>query len=256
MRRHPAEKAMSVDDFNSARNRAIGKPTTAYVLPEIVPNVALWWCSLQRSAEEIRRDSSVLSAEEHVRTERFATEALRSRYIAGRSALRQILGNELGIEPAAVSIIRGARGRPRLRDHPTIDFNVSHTRGVALIGLAHRLRIGVDVERADREVNADALCRKFLAPTEQASLASLDLDARRRRFLRYWTCKEAMSKATGDGLSAPFRRLEVRLGETITLVAGPEPYFPQCWRLHAVAAPADFCATLAIWYEATMRGAT
>ena len=70
---------------------------------------------------------------------------------------------------------------------------------------------------------------------------------RRRRFLRYWTCKEAMSKATGDGLSAPFRRLEVKLADTFELLAGPPPYQPKRWRLHAIDVREGYLATAALW---------
>ena len=56
-----------------------------------------------------------------------------------------------------------------------------------------------------------------------------------------------MSKATGDGLSAPFRELDVALTDTIALVQGPTPYEPSRWRLDVVDAPAGFVATVALW---------
>jgi hypothetical protein len=69
------------------------------------------------------------------------------------------------------------------------------------------------------------------------------------RFLRYWTCKEAMSKATGDGIAAPFRRFEVDLSADTSprLIAGPLPYSPELWQLRAVGAHPSFLATLALW---------
>lgn len=166
--------------------------------------------------------------------------------------LRRLLGEALGIAPSVVEIRRGVRGRPELADAGAgIDFNVSHTGGVALIGIAKGLpaetRIGVDIERLDREVGVDRLARKFLTATERASLADLDLRQRQERFVRYWTCKEAMSKATGDGLIAPFGRLDVEWSEAPRLVDGPAPYLPSQWALHRVAVPAAWAATIAIW---------
>jgi len=123
--------------------------------------------------------------------------------------------------------------------------------GVALIGIAKGLaghaRIGVDIERLDREVGVDRLARKYLTAIERASLANLDLRQRRERFVRYWTCKEAMSKATADGLIAPFGRLDVELSDTPRLVDGPAPYVPSQWTLHRVGVPAAWAATIAIW---------
>jgi len=164
-----------------------------------------------------------------------------------------VLGDVLGTAPAAVEIRRGARGRPELADRRAqIDFNVSHTGDAALVGIARglpaRTRIGVDIERRDREVGVDRLARKFLTGSERATLLDLDLRARRERFVRYWTCKEAMSKATGDGLIAPFGRLEVAEPDAPRLTGGPPPYVPAHWMLHAVALPDAWFATVAIWY--------
>jgi 4'-phosphopantetheinyl transferase len=234
----------SLDDFSDPGNllRALASPETG---------VTLWWVGLAATDRGFEQLSSWLAPQEHARAARFSREALRRRYVVGRASLRCALGQELGIAPAAVPIVRGPRGRPQLEGESDLDFNISHTEGVALIGIAHGSRIGVDVEHADRTVNADGLARKFLKPSEQATLASLDEAARRRRFLRYWTCKEAMSKATGDGLSAPFRELEVAVGETLGLIAGPAPYVPQNWRLRAADVPAGFLATVALWSRST-----
>ncbi len=130
---------------------------------------------------------------------------------------------------------------------------------MALIGIADRLqagmRIGVDVEHSLRTVNADGLSRKFLSDREREGLAPLPADARRRGFLRLWTCKEAMSKATGDALAAPFRHLDVSLDGGLALLAGPPPYHPADWTLHALDMPDAFLATVAIWQPVALRDA-
>ena len=165
--------------------------------------------------------------------------------------MRLLLGRELDIDPSQVPLRRGVRGRPELDLPDAPDFNVSHTASVALIGIGAGLkrgeRIGVDIERADRAVNADGLARRVLTERERADLAQLDAEARRRRLLRLWTCKEAMSKATGDALSAPFRRIDVDLSDGTRLSAGPPPYVPEQWRLFAADVPQAFIATVAVW---------
>jgi 4'-phosphopantetheinyl transferase len=240
-----ARERASLDDFPDPGNllQTLASPGIG---------VTLWWATLARSDDELEQLSSWLAPQEHARAARFGREALRRRYIVGRASLRWALGKALGVRAAAVPIVRGPRGRPQLEGESDLDFNISHTEGVALIGIVRGARIGVDVEHADRDVNADGLARKFLGPSEQATLASLDEAARRRIFLRYWTCKEAMSKATGDGLSAPFRDLALKLGKAIDLVAGPGPYEPSRWRLLAADVPAEFIGTVALW----ARGAT
>ena len=139
------------------------------------------------------------------------------------------------------------RGRPFVDAAVDLDFNVSHTAGTALFAITSGQRIGVDIEHRERRLNVDGVARKFMAAREQAVLAGLDPDARRRTLLRLWTCKEAMSKATGDALSAPFRQMEVEIEPALRLAAGPQPYEAARWRLCPVAAPPDFLATVALW---------
>jgi 4'-phosphopantetheinyl transferase len=221
-------------------------------LPSPSEGVTLWWCELERTPDELPRIATLLSPAERTRAARFGTDGLRRRWMAGRGALRAVLGRTLGIDPADVAIVRGARGRPALAENTApIDFNVSHTRGVALVAIARQrtgtVRVGVDIEHRDREVGADRLARKFLTLSEQATLADLPPDERRQRFLRYWTCKEAMSKATGDGLIAPMRRLDVDLLPAPRLRAGPPPYTPGDWWLAFADVPAEWLATVALW---------
>ena len=234
---------------NSNTSRTIS--TQAVALPAPDPAVALWLCPLDCSSGDARVLARWLSPAEIERADRFGTPALRARWIAGRAALRRLLGARLGIEPAAVALRRGRRGRPELAEEYALDFNVSHTDDVALIGIATGLdsggRIGVDIEREDRSVNADGLARKFMSERERAGMALLDDAARRRRFLQLWTCKEAMSKATGDALTAPFRDIDVAVDDGPRLIAGPSPYLAGRWRLISASVPTELIATVALW---------
>jgi 4'-phosphopantetheinyl transferase len=223
--------------------------TEPCALPTPTHEVSLWWCSLALDDADRDRLEWSLSAAERHRMQRFGNDALRSRYLAGRSALRGLLGLRLGVAPDAVPIVTGPRGRPQLEAHPDLDFNVSHTGGAALIGIGHAVRIGVDIERTDRAINAAGIARKFMTAGERADPGMADPEEARRRVLRLWTCKEAMSKATGDALSAPFSRIHVEVTPRLRLADGPPPYRPAHWRLHPVAAPEGYLATLAIWRE-------
>jgi len=236
---------MSVSDFAGTGNAGgVPRPLAS---PE--PGLAMWWCPLACDTEAMAALWAMLSPEEVARAERFGTDALRLRYVVGRSALRRTLGQRLGIEPAAVPIRRGARGRPMLEGERVPDFNVTHTLGVALIAHLDRpgWRVGVDIEGVDRTLSHDALARKFLTGRERAAIATLDDDARRRAFLRLWTCKEAMSKATGEGLIAPFREIGIDTAAGLAVAEGPGPYAPHRWTLHPVPVSDDLYATVALW---------
>jgi 4'-phosphopantetheinyl transferase len=249
------ENGVSVDDFRQPGNlvNSAAACDCAALLPPVTSEISLWWVTLDRPRDDWRDLAGALSTEERARAERFGTELLKQRWIAGRATLRLLLGRVLGLAPSSVPLTRGRRGRPELAAAPP-DFNVSHTRGMALIAIADAMpegmRIGVDVEHRERQVNADGLSRKFLSERERAAMAAMAPEQRRYRFLRLWTCKEAMSKATGDALAAPFRHLEVSIDSGFKLVAGPPPYLPRDWTLHSAAVPEGFLATVAIWHAA------
>jgi 4'-phosphopantetheinyl transferase len=211
------------------------------------PGAQLWWCPLRATPAEVRSWGAVLSPAEQTRAARFGTPLLRTRYVIGRTALRSVLARLLGMQAYQVPIIRGVRGRPRLEGNDRIDFNVSHTGDAALIGITDGERIGVDVERADRTINVGGISRKFLTDNERTLLANMDADAARRTVLTLWTCKEAMSKATADALSAPFAQIDVDLREGRLLRDGPGPYAPHDWSLHAAQVPDGYIATVALW---------
>jgi 4'-phosphopantetheinyl transferase len=233
---------VSVDDFTDP-----GNPEQAPLeLASPAPGVSAWWAQLGASEDEVARLATWLAPEEHARAARYGRPELAQRYIVGRASLRWILGRTLAMAPAAVPIRRDARGRPHLEGDFGIDFNVSNTEGVALIGITREGRIGVDIEHSARRVRVDGLARKLLTPAERATLAPLAEAERRARFLRYWTCKEAMSKATGDGLAAPFREMEVEIGSSIAPAKGPPPYEPGQWLLRAVEVPPEFLGTIAL----------
>lgn len=234
---------MSLSDFPRGGNRApqpLASPAT---------DLRLWWCELARDDAEMPALWATLSADEVARAGRFGTDALRARYVAGRAALRETLGEALGVAPADVAIGRGARGRPMLDAPALLDFNVTHTRGVALIAHLARpgFRVGVDIEAHDRTLAHDGLARKFLTARERETIAPLDDDGRRRAFLRLWTCKEAMSKATGDGLSAPFDTIGIAAPTRLEVVEGGGAYAAERWTLRPVDVRDGLIATVALW---------
>jgi 4'-phosphopantetheinyl transferase len=208
----------------------------------------LFWCDLTLDARLADQLAGWLSPAEQARAARFGTDALRRRFVIGRATLRAVLARRLGCAPAEVTLARGRRGRPRLaQPGGELDFNVSHTGAVFVIGIGAGVTVGVDVERVDRRVNTAGIAQMCLTEGERSRLAPLCSDAARRDVLRLWTCKEAMSKATGDALAAPFRRLDVVLAPAPALRDGPAPYEPSRWTLHALDVPHDHYATAAVW---------
>ena len=238
--------AVSLDENLASSNPGDARGRIV-ALPSPSPALRLFWCRLDPAPDDVATLGVTLSPSEWTRAERFGKAALRERYIIGRGLLRTIVGGALGVEPGRVEIVRGRRGRPQLAPPHTLDFNISHTLAFALVGLVEGARIGVDVEHAERSINASGIARKFMTTNERRELESMSADAARRRVLELWTCKEAMSKATGDALAAPFGEIDVDVEAHRTLRSGPAPYEPVQWTLHRAAVPEDYFATVAVW---------
>ncbi len=154
-----------------------------------------------------------LSDAERAQHARFRFDEDRHTYLVAHALVRTVLGGMLGVAETALEFEAGAHGKPELITPAGTDvrFNLSHTRGLVACVIARVCDVGVDVEHVDRKLEIDSLTRSVLSPLEQASLAGLQGVARRERFFRHWTIKEAYVKAVGRGIALPLRALHVEL---------------------------------------------
>lgn len=150
-----------------------------------------------------------LDHDERHRAGRFKVAGKADQLIRSHTALRAILGRSLEVAPASVVWATGKHGKPRLADE-ALQFNLSHSGDMAVVGVLGRGRIGVDVERFSQRPHDD-IARRFFSPREVAEYESFGSEQRRRAFYRGWTRKEAYLKAWGTGLQFPSRRFTVSL---------------------------------------------
>ena len=114
--------------------------------------------------------------------------------------------------------------------------------------------VGVDVEQAEGrrhllggDGDPEALARLVLSEAEQAALAALPAHGRARAFLVAWTRKEAVTKATGDGMSAAFSEVVVAADAGPPRVtAWPYPRSPRDVSLLDLDAADGYVAALAV----------
>lgn len=179
----------------------------------------------------------VLPPAELARAGRYLHPADGLRFRVARVALRVVLGRCLGVAPAAIELGSGANKKPFLLNDPGLHFSLAHTRDWVLLGLAGQA-LGVDVERVDPNfAYADVLEVSF-GPAERAALARAP-DAR-REFYRLWTRKEALVKATGQGIDDTLPTLPVLDGQhPLPGPAGPG------WRIGSFAVAPDHPAAVA-----------
>lgn len=146
-----------------------------------------------------------LSGEELLRASRFRYHSSASTFLRSRSIVRRLLARVLGERPATIGIQRGPHGKPVLSEHPDLHVSWSRTGRTLLVGIGHGVPVGVDVER----VRPVASATRVLESVYPMAIALGGMDDDPEGFLSAWTLLEAAVKATGRGLAAGAREVDL-----------------------------------------------
>ena len=143
--------------------------------------------------------------------------------------LRQILGEKLNLSPETLNFTVKNQGKPVLspaQNSMNLSFNLSHSNGKVLLGIAFpsslgtSVEIGVDLEKK-RPIDALKVAKRFFHPSEYERLLHSSPANRDDLFFTYWTKKEAYVKCLGE-------RLIFHLKENIEEVL--KNYAVQSWK--------------------------
>jgi 4'-phosphopantetheinyl transferase len=196
----------------------------------------------------------ILSDDEIARARRLIRPKDRLRFGRCRAAVRGILGQIEGISPSSLKFGSGPHGKPYVeRAMPKgsssgLEFNVSHSGGLALVAATRGRAIGVDLEQIRVIREADRIIESFFTKLEQAQFAEIAAAKRDAAFMRGWTRKEAILKGLGKGLAGGPSRYETMFGTT-ELSRRFQPVSPcpivDHWMLWEVAIGDGYVATLA-----------
>ncbi|MEQ1685708.1 MAG: 4'-phosphopantetheinyl transferase superfamily protein [Burkholderiaceae bacterium] len=174
--------------------------------------VHLWLFRLDSPPHPLRSLARLLGEDERRRAARFVFETDRKRFVAGRGMLRTLLGRYIGVAPERVAFEVTAEGKPSVSSvlpEVSIDFNLSHSGGWALLGVTRGRTIGVDIEAHREMPDAEQIARSHFSPAEMLEFMAAPSEERTAAFFACWTRKEAYVKATGLGLSMRLDRFEV-----------------------------------------------
>lgn len=228
------------------------RPQTASTPPFPIGRIDVWTVRLDEPAPAAGSDSTLLSPDELARANRFHFEKDRIHFARCRSALRRLLAGYLAIPANEVRFDYLASGKPQLaaeQNPRALQFNVSHSAGMALIAIASERRLGVDIEKIRDDVDTTSLAERFFSLRERAGLQALPADLRLPGFFACWTRKEAFLKATGDGLSFPLADFSVTthpaLDPALEEIRGSTEAAQQ-WSLADLSVVDGYRATLAL----------
>lgn len=201
--------------------------------------VHIWRVPLDTAEGVVQRYANVLSPGERARAEDCPLDQQRAHFVVAHGAVRALLAKYTGQAATDIRLTCSPRGRPFLADQPRgrdeIDFNLTHSGGLALIALARTGRVGVDLEKIRSDIDHASMAKRFLGPGEDALIESLPEHAGRRAFYTRWTRREAYAKAA----DIPIPRV---LDDTDSVRL---PVSVGCWKLHDLPVGQDYCGTVA-----------
>lgn len=183
---------------------------TMWIEPDALPpldssaGVHLWLLDTSQSVP----DMALLSEEERCRCWRFQSDALRNRFVVVHGVLRLLLGHYLNLPPQRITFVSNSYGKLAL-DRAGLQFNLSYSQHLALLGFTRNGAIGVDIERIQPIDEMEAIAALCFSPDEQRVWHQLQPAERLHVFYGIWTRKEAVIKALGMGLSYPLQQFTV-----------------------------------------------
>jgi 4'-phosphopantetheinyl transferase len=172
----------------------------------------LWLVDLEEvgpALEALERQTPRLSSDDRQRAMRLSDLRDRRHRLAAYTALRIALERAAGPQVRGVAFVHAPGGKPSLAGMSPA-FSLSHTQGVALIGVAPSQAIGVDVETA-RTIRISGRRREEIVAAA-AGFASTPFSdpAPDSALLQAWARLEAYAKAQGQGLARLLQDLGLR----------------------------------------------
>jgi 4'-phosphopantetheinyl transferase len=197
----------------------------------------VWQAALDVSPLQLRRLENALNADEKGRAEKFLVPQARSRFVAARGILRELVATYLETEPEKVEFIYGPQGKPSLSPvhNSKVCFSVSHSREMGLFAFASNCEVGVDIEQVKTNFKGMEIASHFFSSEEIAALAKLPPELGAEAFFECWTQKEAYVKARGQGLSIPLRSFTVNFADSKQLLRDETGAAWSCYSLEPAA---------------------
>jgi 4'-phosphopantetheinyl transferase len=215
-------------------------------------DIHVWRVRLNQTDGRVQQLQHILSDDERLRAERFHFDRDRRRFIVSHGMLRLIIGDYIDMEPNRLQFYSGHRGKPYLMHslgNVPLQFNLAHSKGIALYAFTCSREIGIDVEYVRDMPDAEKIALATFSSIENKMLQSLPEYQRKEAFFNCWVRKEAYIKAIGNGLYHALDRFDVSLapGEPARLVSVEgSAEQASCWFMKSLIPEDGYVAALAV----------
>ena len=113
-------------------------------------------------------------------------------YHFSRGCIRHVMSSMTGLEPLDIPL-KAAPGEPPSLPDGLGCISISHCSDALLIGWSSE-KIGVDIERKDRQFQAHKLSKRFFSQYENCEIENLTPSQAKELVLKRWVIKEAAIK--------------------------------------------------------------
>lgn len=157
-----------------------------------------------------------LSEDEGERANKLKIEQKKYQFVVTRAVTRKLLSNSLSKPAKEIIFSYGQHKKPYIEDkfnNKSVEFNISHSGGYALIAMTLDNKVGVDIEKINHEIDYQSLSNRFFSVKEKEELENINKSEQLDAFYRAWVRKESFIKATGKGIAFGLDQFSVSLGE-------------------------------------------
>ncbi|MCQ6959020.1 4'-phosphopantetheinyl transferase family protein [Mucilaginibacter aquariorum] len=182
-------------------NRYLSNVNWQKALPGLAINISevhIWRINIRQNLSLLNQFKALFNVAELVRAGKYLQRKDHDRFIVSRGAQRIILGRYLSTPPEQLEFVLGDNKKPHLfgKDGNSLHYNLSHSGDWIVLAVASS-QVGTDIEFIDDAFKfQDILLDNF----SKEEAAYINQENSTERFFTLWTRKEAILKATGQGL--------------------------------------------------------
>lgn len=159
--------------------------------------------SVHKHYQKIKRKLvDVLSEREQEKASRMFIPQDKERYAVSKFCLRTLLSFFLNVPANEVDFIAHAHKKPTVKG---LEFNISHTGDYVLIAISPK-PVGIDIEFLNREFDFKSILDITFSKKEIDFIGNKKVNP--TNFYAMWTRKEALLKASGEGVSDNLHLIE------------------------------------------------
>ncbi len=176
----------------------------------------VWKLDLGLVGQESESLITLFSKEEKRRLKSFKFKKDRLRYRMTHYMKRLVIANYLNELPEKLNFTLGNQGKPAIsaqQNWLNLQFNISHSHQIILMGVTLEDPIGIDTEYHAEDFSVESLGEIIFSPYEKQFFLKLTCQEKKKAFFRCWTRKEAYLKAKGCGIINYLAKISVDMNE-------------------------------------------